>query len=190
MRVTAESWRAIDRHVIGNHVEAWSPRRISADLRRRSRGRRPGSHPSRPRLPHLSTARPDLTDLADTRHHDGHVRQKALRTLLDGPCALQPWVVPYVVKLVDEYVVEIVDDVATFLTEVDVEGSPQQRAYGRVLAQNPEMLRLLRARATSYWDCCYRRRHRRLEEYPGHRLALALSRAAAFEGAPWPPPRP
>lgn len=133
---------------------------------------------------------PVVTACAYTRHHDGHVRQRALRMLLDGPCALQPWAVPYVVKLVDEYVVEIVDDVATFLTEVDVQGSPQQRAYGRVLAQNPEMLRLLRARATSYWDCYYRRRHPRLEDYPGHRLALALSRAAAFEGAPWPPPRP
>lgn len=126
---------------------------------------------------------------AYTRHHDGHVRQEALRTLLAGPCALAPWVVPYVVKLVDEYVVEIVEDVAAFLTEVDVQGSPQQRAYGRVLAQNPEMLRLLRARSISYWDCYYRRRHRRLEEYPGHRLAVALTRAAAFEGAQWPPPR-
>ncbi|MGW6128482.1 hypothetical protein ACWFNE_00515 [Cellulomonas sp. NPDC055163] len=70
---------------------------------------------------------PAVTACAYTRHHDGHVRQRALRTLLDGPWALQPWVVPYVVKLVDEYVVEIVDDVAAFLTEVDVEVSPQQR---------------------------------------------------------------
>ncbi|WP_242635967.1 MULTISPECIES: hypothetical protein [Cellulomonas] len=131
---------------------------------------------------------PVVTACAYTRHHDGHVRQRALRTLLDGPGALQPWVVPYVVKLVDEYVVEIVDDVAAFLTDVDVEGSPQQRAYGRVLAQNPEMLRLLRARVISYWDCYYRRRYP-LEEYPGHRLTLALSRAAAFEGAS-PPPEP
>ncbi|MBO3102250.1 hypothetical protein [Cellulomonas fengjieae] len=133
---------------------------------------------------------PVVAACAYTRHHDGHVRQRALQTLLRGPSAMAPWVVPYVVKLVDEYVVEIVEDVAAFLTEVDVEGSPQQRAYGRVLVQNPEMLRLLRARASSYWDCYYRRRYRRLEEYPGHRLALALSRAAAFEGAPWPPPRP
>ncbi len=133
---------------------------------------------------------PVVAACAYTRHHDGHVRQKALQRLLYGPWALAPWVVPYVVKLVDEYVVEIVEDIAAFLTEVDVEGSPQQRAYGRVLAQNPEMLRLLRARAASYWDCYYRRRYRRLEDYPGHRLALALSRAAAFEGARRPPPRP
>lgn len=133
---------------------------------------------------------PVVAACAYTRHHDGYVRQEALRTLLDGPCALEPWVVPYVVKLADEYVVEIVEDVAAFLTEVDVEGSAQQRAYGRVLAQNPEMLRLLRARVISYWDCYHRRRHRRLEDYPGHRLARALTRAAAYEGAPWPPPRP
>ncbi|GEA79676.1 hypothetical protein [Cellulomonas uda] len=138
----------------------------------------------------VMTLSPVVAACAYTRHHDGHVRQKAVRTLLDGRCALQPWVVPYVVKLVDEYVVEIVEDVAAFLTEVDVEGSPQQRTYGRVLAQNPEMLRLLRARAASYWDCYYRWRYRRLEEYPGRRLALALSRAAALEKASWPPPRP
>lgn len=137
-----------------------------------------------------SSLSPSVAACAYTRHHDGRVRQRALRTLLDGPDALEPWVVPYVVKLADEYVVEIVEDVAAFLVDVDVEGTPQQRAYGRVLAQNPEMLRLLRARVVSYWDCYYRRRLPRLEDYPGHRVALALSRGAAFEGAPWPPPRP
>ncbi|NKY39261.1 hypothetical protein [Cellulomonas septica] len=136
-----------------------------------------------PDTPFTRLLSPVVAACAYTRHHDGYVRQRSLRTLLRGPSALEAWVVPYVVKLVDEYVVEIVADVAAFLTEVDVEGSPQQRAYGRVLAQNPEMLRLLSARVSSYWDCYHRRRHPRLEDYPGRRLARAFSRAAKLEQA-------
>lgn len=114
-----------------------------------------------------------------TRHHDGRVRQRAVRELLAGDAALEPWVVPYVVLLVGEYVVEIVEDVAAALTDLDVDGSVQRRAYGRALAQNPELVRLTSARAVSYWDCYYRARYPQLDAYPGRRLAEALARAAA-----------
>lgn len=124
---------------------------------------------------------------AYTRHHDGRVRQRAVRTVLATPAAAsQAWVVPYVVLLVGEYVVEIVDDIAGALTELGIEGSTQQRTYGSVLAANPELFRLTQARTASYWDCYYRRRYPRFEDYPGRRLADALARAAAFS-TPAPP---
>jgi hypothetical protein len=131
----------------------------------------------------------EVADCVRTRHHDGWVRQDAVRRLLAGPSGLLPWVVPYVVQLVGEYVVEIIDDIAEALTEVDVEGSAQQRAYGRVLADNPELLRLTRARSISYWSCYYRGRHHRLAEHPGHRLAEAFARAAALAEPREPRPR-
>ena len=113
-----------------------------------------------------------------TRHHDGRVRQRAVRALLTGPSAAAPWVVPYVVQLVGEYVVEVIDEMAGLLTELDVGGSTQQGTYGRVLAANPEFMRLTRCRVVSYWNLGYRRRYPRLQDYPEYRLVEALTDAA------------
>lgn len=110
-----------------------------------------------------------------TRHHDGRVRERhALHIVSD----LTPWVLPYVVQLVGEYVVEIVAALEERLPEIGTPGSPQQRAYGAFLAANPEILRLTRARAISYWDCYYRKDFPALADYPGHRLIAAFEKAA------------
>lgn len=110
-----------------------------------------------------------------TRHHDGRVRERhALHIVSD----LTPWVLPYVVQLVGEYVVEIVAALEKRLLDIGTPGSPQQRAYGAFLAANPELLRLTKARAISYWNCYYRKDFPALADYPGHRLIAAFEKAA------------
>jgi hypothetical protein len=110
-----------------------------------------------------------------TRHHDGRVRERhALRIVRD----LTPWVLPFVVQLVGEYVVEIVAALEERLPEIGTPSSLQERAYGAFLAANPELLRLTRARVISYWDCYYRRDFPALADYPGYRLIAAFERAA------------
>ncbi|WP_156374161.1 hypothetical protein [Cellulomonas sp. Leaf334] len=74
-----------------------------------------------------------------TRSHDGWVRQRALRRLLSAP-VVAPWMTPFVVQLVGEYVVQIVDDIAEALPDVGVPGSVHQAAFGRYLVENPEVL--------------------------------------------------
>ena len=110
-----------------------------------------------------------------TRHHDGHAREGHLRAVVRD---LSPWVVPYVVALVGEYVIEIVQVIEGALTELTVDGSAQQRAYGSYLAADPEALRLTRARVISYWNCYFRGLYPSLDDHPAQRLVLAFERAA------------
>jgi hypothetical protein len=44
-----------------------------------------------------------------TRHHDGRIRERNLDQVIGSS---EPWIVPYVVQLVGEYVVEIIESVA------------------------------------------------------------------------------
>jgi hypothetical protein len=128
-----------------------------------------------------------ISECLYTRHHDGHVRQRAVRALLTGPSAAAPWAVPFVVQLVGEYVVEVIDEIAGLLTELDVGGSAQHDTYGRVLAANPEFMRLTRSRVVSYWNWGYRQHYRRLQDYPGYRLIETLADAARARASDGPP---
>ena len=83
-----------------------------------------------------------------TRHHDGFVRQRHLGSVVASEF---PWVVPYVVQVVGEYVVEIVNDVLAGLQDLAVSGSWQRRLYGRFIRDNPVFLELTRQRVESYW---------------------------------------
>ncbi|ADP17084.1 hypothetical protein AXYL_03764 [Achromobacter xylosoxidans A8] len=96
-----------------------------------------------------------------SRHHDGHVRQRQIERLAG---ASEPWVVPFVVQLCSEYLVEILQDIEARLPLLD------KRVYGPVLRSNPAFLDLAQQRMTSYWDCYYRRRGVRSETYVGFRL--------------------
>lgn len=109
-----------------------------------------------------------------TRHHDGHVRQRNLERISAAP---YPWVVPYVVCLAGEYVIEIIDVIEAALTDLASPGSPQRVMYGRFAAENPAFMNLTLARAVSYWNECYRRQYPSITGYPGHRLLASLQAA-------------
>jgi hypothetical protein len=112
-----------------------------------------------------------------TRHHDGHTRQRSLEQVVATP---DPWIVPYVVQLLGEYVIEIIKVIEASLPELAVPGSPQRTLYGRFAADNPAFINLTAARATSYWNAYYRR-YRSPADYPGRQLIEAV-RAAGREG--------
>jgi hypothetical protein len=111
-----------------------------------------------------------------TRHHDGHVRQRHLRWIIQRT---DPWVPPFVVRLIGEYVIEILHDIREGLGELEIEGSPQQRQYGLFAALNPAFIDVTRRRVVSYWNCYYRQRYPDRAEYPGSVLISSLTRAAA-----------
>jgi hypothetical protein len=115
-----------------------------------------------------------IADCLYTRHHDGRVRERHARRIVEDP---SPWVVPFVVHLVGEYVLEIVLALNERLNDVSTAGSVQQRAYGAFASANPRFLRLTRARVVSYWDCYYRRQFPSLVDYPPHRLIEAIEKA-------------
>jgi hypothetical protein len=103
-------------------------------------------------LSQLSDSQRLMVHCLYTRHHDGRVRQHHLSPIL---AADEPWVAPYVVALIGEYVVEIVIDIAAGLDTVTTDGSWQQRRYGRFVADNSEFMKLTRQRVWSYWRAYY-----------------------------------
>jgi hypothetical protein len=109
-------------------------------------------------------------DCLYTRHHDGFVRQAALRRVLAAEYA---WTIPYVVQLLGEYVVEICEDIERF-AESELPARPVLASEVRSFAdENPEFIGLTQQRSISYWECYQRGPHLYRDTYPGIR-ALRL----------------
>jgi hypothetical protein len=117
-----------------------------------------------------------------TRHHDGWVRQRRLEQVVASDAA---WVVPFVVQLAGEYVLEIVRAITLGLPGLDVPHSATRRLYGEFVVRNPAFFARTEQRVVSYWDCYYRRRYPEFGSYPG-RVLIAAFRAAASEHAGMP----
>ncbi|WP_394814824.1 hypothetical protein [Streptomyces millisiae] len=113
----------------------------------------------------VSTPQRAILHCLYSRHSDGRVRQRHLEQIVSSD---EPWVVPFVVQLAGEYVLEIL-------------------SYGDFIARNPEFFARTERRMVSYWSCYYRWRFPVFGSYPGCHL-LGLLRAAASErtSRPWP----
>jgi hypothetical protein len=112
----------------------------------------------------------EVLDCLYTRHHDGFVRQRHLQRIVQ---LTHPWVAPFVVQLIGEYVIQILIDIRDGLSELDAEGSTQRLRYGAFVAHNPAFIDLTSQRVMSYWS--------RGSE-PGTSLIASLRAAgAAFE---------
>jgi hypothetical protein len=101
-----------------------------------------------------------------TRYHDGFVRQKHLERIIGSE---NIWIPPFVIQLVGEYVIEILQVVDHNLSNLNVS------IYEQFIWWNPEFMALTERRVASYWNEYYRRpasgrmAYER-EEYVGFRL--------------------
>lgn len=131
----------------------------------------------------LTDTQRDLLCCFYSRHHNGYVREKYAKELVKLE---QDWVVPFVLQLAGEYVLEIItviNDASARLLE--------QPAYRRFIADNPQFMDLLEARVTSYWtyyrydDFLYygmrarRARYPDRSTYPGFQFVNACKAAGA-----------
>lgn len=103
-----------------------------------------------------------------TRHHDGFLREACVRQLGEIDRA---WVLPFMVQLLGEAVVEVSAAVEPLIRGAD----PEEVAA--FVAANPDFVAKTKQRVISYWDCYYRYRFKRLQAYPSYRALLALLRA-------------
>ncbi|MGN6278869.1 MAG: hypothetical protein ACTHM8_09130 [Sphingomonas sp.] len=116
-----------------------------------------------------------------SRSNDGYERQRAVRDLLGFP---KPSFAPFIVALIGEYVVEILDDIFVGMT-------PEfERQIGSFLAANPAYWSTVKRRVTSYWNVYYRARWlndqgrvERRNEYVGTRLVERLDAAVLRRAA-------
>ena len=93
---------------------------------------------------HLSDLQHQLLNCILTRHSDGFLRQEYLGRIISSNAV---WVPPFVIKLLGEYVVEILKVIQENLGNLD------KSIYVRFLRANPDFLVLTEQRVLSYWDC-------------------------------------
>lgn len=107
----------------------------------------------------------DLSILAClyTRHHNGFVRQKYIEYLFEFDDA---WIPPFVLNLVGEYVVEIIEVIYRKIDRLPVD------VFKAFINENPAFIQLIKKRIISYWNCYYRTPH--FKDYVGYKVADAL----------------
>jgi hypothetical protein len=115
--------------------------------------------PARIHFAQLNSLQRELANCLLTRHNDGFVRQHYLSQVIRSR---HIWVPPFVLQLVGEYVVEILQVIHHNLSSLD------KPIYEQFLAANPDFLALTEQRVISYWNCYYRCFKR--DEYVGFQL--------------------
>jgi hypothetical protein len=95
-----------------------------------------------------------------SRHHDGHVREAAVR----NPCFVpNSWSSAFAIQLLGEYVVEIGIAVEDQICKFGA------NPFLNFALENPGFMETTRRRATSYWHHYHRGACKNLNEYPCYR---------------------
>ncbi len=97
-----------------------------------------------------------------SRSNDGFIRQRHIREILSGD--IPSWAMPYIVKVCDEYVMEILEDVYAALKDCDNAQLHQicERNWPTFLRSHDRMI--------SYWNEFYRDRCYHYKDYVGRSL--------------------
>ena len=109
-------------------------------------------------LPELTGQSYIVAQCLMSRATDGHLRQSALQAILPVE---EIWSIPFIAFLIGDYVVEIVNDINSYRPILNRE------AWVNFVRENRPTMRLLRSRATSYWNCYHRRAYPKQQDYPG-----------------------
>lgn len=102
-----------------------------------------------------------------TRHYNGFLREKYLTFIL-RQLPNYHWVTPYIVRLIGEYVIEILDTIYLYLSKIDM--SPLKD----FLEENLDFAEKTKSRVTSYWNCYYRMQFPVKDEYVGFKILKYL----------------
>lgn len=97
-----------------------------------------------------------------TRSCDGYIREKYLQKLLDMP--FEQWAIPFIVKLCDEYVLEIVEIIYDKLKERD------NTDIQSFCLRNKVSISKSYSRMISYWNEYYRGYEFDFKKYIGRKL--------------------
>lgn len=118
-----------------------------------------------------------FTSALQTRSGDGYERQRAVRDLLPN---MQPWAAPFIVALIGEYIIEILEDIHDALTTDDIQ------MLADFVSQNKAYWSVTKSRVVSYWNAYYRARWiieqgraEQRQEYVGFRLIEQIELAVA-----------
>ena len=97
-------------------------------------------------------------------HNDGYLRQQKLELL---KYKYDAFVVPYKMKILGEYVIEIITDLEEHINEKSIKN------FIKFIRQNPNYWKLTKSRIISYWGEYYRH-NSKLENYVGYKIIKKL----------------
>lgn len=98
-----------------------------------------------------------------TRHHNGFVREENLRKIIHLS-KQYTWIIPYLIRLTGEYVIEILQVIKSNLEEINKEEIIE------FIVDNPKFYNTIESRVLSYWNCYYRNKYPSKEDYIGYKI--------------------
>jgi len=97
-------------------------------------------------------------------HSDGYLRQQKLESLKNN---FEDFVIPFKMKVLGEYVIEIITDLEKHINEKSIE------SFKIFIKENPTHWKLTKSRIISYWGEYYKH-HLKLENYVGYKIIKVL----------------
>jgi hypothetical protein len=93
-----------------------------------------------------------------SRDDNGYIRQSCLEKIIR---LSDPWVPPFVLKLLSEYVIEIIEVVAANVDTL------QPKLYSDFISNNLLFVTKMKERIISYWACFFMWKYPKFTDYPG-----------------------
>ena len=114
------------------------------------------------KIDNLTVTQKEILYCFYTRSCDGHIREKYLRKLLKTE--FDYWAIPFIVKLSDEYIVEILQVIYDNLKDRDNDD------IKRFCCENKSAISKNYSRMISYWNEFYRDKEPNFHKYVGRKL--------------------
>jgi hypothetical protein len=111
--------------------------------------------------PTLSEIQLGILSCIFTRHYNGFEREKQLKNIITTGYV---WIPPFVIKLLGEYVIEILQVIGANIDKLNMD------VYKQFLASNRSFYRTTKQRVISYWNCYYRRQYPERNKYVGFQI--------------------
>ncbi|MFJ7637914.1 MULTISPECIES: hypothetical protein [unclassified Peribacillus] len=105
-----------------------------------------------------------VVDCLFTRHHDGFIREKYLKKIIHQCSDVNGWILPYIIRLTGEYVIEILHVIKENVGHIDKD------TIKEFITENPRFYQTIKSRVVSYWDCYYRREYPAKTDYVGFEI--------------------
>ena len=107
-----------------------------------------------------------------SRHANGHVREKNLALIIQNPL---PWLIPFIVQLSGEYILEIVEIIKENLEQLP------KKEFAEFFKNNPGWFPITQQRMISYWNCYDRVKpeYTQFANHPAHEILTFYKRCLA-----------
>lgn len=107
-----------------------------------------------------------------SRHANGDIREKNLALIIQNPL---PWLIPFIVQLSGEYILEIVEIIKENLEQLP------KKEFAEFFKNNPGWLSITRQRMISYWNCYDRMKpeYTKFANHPAHEILAFYKRCLA-----------